>query len=339
VNQAAATSGNSAGWPWGENKPTPRRRLIVSAAIALVSCVVFYVIHFANPSAGPDSPMHSDFSLIWYGAEFIRSGQNPYELIGPGLQIESQWNALYPATAYVLAIPLTLLGEKWASVVFAGLSSFLLVFGATRGSWHRLPMFASAAFITGMILGQISVLMAAILFLPLLAVVSCAKPQVALPLVITSRRRLLIAGAGGLVVLALTLVLLPGWPGQWFSLVQASSHLRPPIVNFGGPLIMLVLLRWRRPEAWIIAVMALMPQTWYPYNWIVLLALADNYREAGIISIFSSIGALAGEYAVYGLSTAEVSRIGGAFAVAFAFLPATLMVLRRPNVRPDSRLS
>lgn len=333
MRESAELPVESVVWPWGRNNPSKQKRLIVAGIIALLTSTIFYVIHFVNQGPPSASPMNSDFSLIWYGARLLSHGGNPYELIGPGLQIEHRWNALYPATAYILAIPLTLIGERWASVVFTAISSFLLAFGATRDSWHRLPMFASVAFLTGAILGQLSVLMTAVLFLPWLAVISCAKPQTALPLVITSRRRLLIAVAGGVAVLATSLILLPEWPRQWFRLVQASSHLRPPILSFGGFLILLALVRWKRAEAWIVVTMALMPQTWYPYNWIVFLALPNTFRQACVLGIVSSIGGLAGEYAVYGMPVAQASSVGGAFSVAFAYLPATLMILRRPNAR------
>lgn len=332
-------AGESVTWPWGSNTPTLKRRLIVAAAIAVSASVIFYVIHFLYAGPPGVSPMHSDFSPVWYGAKILRGGQSPYDLIGPGLQIESQWNAYYPATAYVLAIPFTVISEESASVVFVGLSSFLLAFGSTRDSWHRLPMFASIPFLTGAILGQLSVLVTAILFLPWLAVISCAKPQIALPFVITSRRRMLIAVGGGIVVLLVSLVLLPRWPSQWLGLLRNSPQFRPAVFNLGGPLILLVLLKWKRPEAWIIAVMALMPQTWFPYNWIALLTLPDSYRGACLLCIVTSVGGLAGEYAVYGIANAEAWRVGGAYSVAFAYLPATFMVLRRPNLTTGRRSS
>ncbi|MEO8193385.1 MAG: hypothetical protein ABI681_06010 [Gemmatimonadales bacterium] len=338
MTQAPASIENRVAWPWGTNEPTTRKRVVVAATIAVLMCATFYVIHFVNQVLDPAQPMHSDFSPVWYGAHALREGQNPYDLIGPGMQIQSRWPALYPATAYVLALPFTLIGEKWASVLFVGVSSFLLVFGATRDSWHRLPMFASVPFLTGIILGQLSVIITAVLFLPWLAVISCAKPQIALPMIITSKQRILIAAVGGAVVLGISLIMLPGWPQQWLGFVRHTPQFRPPIVNFGGFLILLILLRWRRPETWIIATMAVMPQSWYPYNWIVLLAVPNTYREAMLLTIISSAGGLAGEYAVYGMPRLAMWQVGGAFSVAFAYLPATLMILGRPNIRDAQRL-
>jgi hypothetical protein len=174
-------------------------------------------------------------------------------------------------------------------------------------------------------------LMTAVIFLPWLAFLACAKPQTGLPAVIGARLRILMAVAGGIPIFLISLWLLPGWPSSWLKLVRHTTHLRAPVLNFGGFLIALILLRWRRADAWLVASMALLPQTWFPYNWLMLLALPTTYREACILSIVSSIGGLAGEYAVYGMPPLQAARVGGAFAVAFAYLPATLLILRRRN--------
>jgi len=71
------------------------------------------------------------------------------------------------------------------------------------------------------------------------------------------------------------------------------------------------------------------PQTSYPYNVLILLTLARTYREACVLSVLSTLGSLPM------LKTAthdfEGLRIMGDLMVASAYLPATLMILRRPN--------
>jgi hypothetical protein len=98
-------------------------------------------------------------------------------------------------------------------------------------------------------------------------------------------------------------------------------------------LVALVLLRWRRAEAWLVFLTACMPQSWAWYNVLVLLTIAYTYREACILSLFSSFGALATVYFVGGGYSAESYPAWGASMVAFAYLPATIAILRRPNVR------
>ena len=102
-----------------------------------------------------------------------------------------------------------------------------------------------------------------------------------------------------------------------------------PITRLGGFLILLVLLRWRRPEAWLVLIFACIPQTPYPYNVLVLLALANTWREAGLLSIISSLGSLVRQRAhVHDLASLEIMAN---MMVLSAFIPATIMILRRPN--------
>jgi hypothetical protein len=317
INAAPASN---AGWPWGANKPAPGRRAAVATTIAVLASIGFVVIHFPHLRVpDPTVRMHSDFSPIWYGAKLLAEGRNPYALIGPDMEIQSRWPALYPATAYVLALPLTLLREEVASVVFVFVSSFLLVFGATRHSWHLLPIFASVPFLNATILGQWSMLMTAVVFLPWLAFIACAKPQAGLPAVISSPRRTAIAVGGGILVLAVSLVILPSWPVEWLRLVSHSGQFRAPVMNLRGFgfVILLVLFRWRRPESWMVATMAVLPQAWFPYNWLLLLTLADTYREALVLTILMSVGGLAGEYVVFGMAALKAARVGGAFSAVY----------------------
>lgn len=222
-----------------------------------------------------------------------------------------------------------------ASALFIAISSFLLAYGSTRGSWHRVPMFASMAFGSSVQLSQWSILTTAMFFLPWLAVFAAVKPQSALPVLITSpsRTSIIAALAGGVLLLAASLFLLPGWPLEWWRIIRAGEQLRAPVTRLGGVFILLALIRWRRPEAWLIALTAVMPQSWAWYNVLVLLAIPATYREACVLSLVSSFGALIVGLTARSWLSPESDWIWGAAMVAFAYLPATIAVLRRPNVR------
>ena len=64
----------------------------------------------------------------------------------------------------------------------------------------------------------------------------------------------------------------------------------------------------------------------------ILLIVAATYREAAVLSLVSSFGwvlaALAGDG---NTRSAESREIMGAILVAACYLPATIVVLRRPN--------
>ncbi|HUQ18635.1 MAG TPA: hypothetical protein VM099_03390 [Gemmatimonadaceae bacterium] len=274
----------------------------------------------------------SDLSQVLFGARAILHGANPYNLIGPGLAFDLKWGGVYPATAYVATIPLSFLSDIVASSAFVGVSTFILAFSSTKDSWHRLPLFPSIAFASSVQFAQWSIFMTSILFLPWLALIAAIKPQSAIPIVTASanKRTMLFAIAGGVVLLILSLILLPGWPRDWIDTVRASSQLRPPILRLGGFLIAFVLLRWRRSEAWLVFLMACMPQTWAWYNVLPLLVIATTYKEAAVLSIISSTGALLAALIV-GDPTPERYAGWGAAMVTFAYLPAVIVVLKRPN--------
>ncbi|MBA2706542.1 MAG: hypothetical protein H0U59_01890 [Gemmatimonadaceae bacterium] len=326
------------GFPWGSNRPTTRQRLLLALGIALFVGLNLYITHEKYDNT------RSDFSLIWFGARALLNGADPYRLVGPGLVFDSQWTSLYPATAYVLGIPFAPLPERWASIAFVSVSAFLLAYGMTRHSWHLLPLFPSVPFIFSAQVAQWSILATAGIFIPYLAVVAAAKPQSFIPILAASRTRtpIVAAAIGSLILVGVSLLLLPSWPREWLDLARQAGHVRPPVVRLGGVFILLVLLKWRRPEAWIVATMAVMPQTWFPYNTLPLLALPNTYREACVLSLLASAGAyLTGIY-FGGLPPAEAATVGGQLAVATAYLPATIMILRFPNIaepRPQSPAS
>jgi hypothetical protein len=319
---------NIEGFPWGSNNPSRRQRIIVALLIALIAggSLFFHDIRFGGD-------IH-DFSQALFGARALMHGADPYVLVGRGRVFESRWPVMYPATAFAAAIPLTLFTDGVASVVFVAISAFLLAYGSTRSSWHRLPMFASVAFISSVQMAQWSILMTAIFFIPQLAAFVAVKPQSALPILIASptRGRISFSLVGAVLLLAVSLLLYPGWLEEWWAIIRHGEQFSPPLLRQGGFLLLLTLLRWRRPEARFVLFMACMPQSWAWYNALSLLAIPATYREACVLSLLSSVGGLGASYFIRDSSPASYAAWGAAL-VAFAYLPATIAVLRRPNVR------
>jgi hypothetical protein len=278
----------------------------------------------------------TDFSLIWFGANALLHGANPYALVGPGLVFDSEWPALYPATAYLFGIPFAFFSEAIASAMFVALSTFALAYGSTRDSWHRLPMFASVAFLSSAHLAQWSILFTAALFIPWLSIVFPVKPQLGIAILsgMTSRRTLALVAISTAILLSASLMLVPTWPMEWLGLVRNADQLVPPLLRPGGIVLLVVLIRWRRPEAWLVAFVAAMPQTTYPYNLLPLLAVAATYHEACFLSLASSVGAFAAIYLTDAVGGSLASSAASAVMIALGYLPAAVVVLRRPNDRP-----
>lgn len=317
-------------FPWGDNRPTRAQRVLVALLIASIAASMQYFV-----PAGGRSP--SDFSPLWHGAKALLAGQDPYALIGPEKTLDLPSAVNYPAPALLLVSPLTVFPEILAGTLFVFISSALLAFGATRAGWQLLPIFPSIVFMTSARIAQWSILMTAVVFIPLLGFIGIAKPTASFPAIASSSRRsaLVAAAAGFVVLVGASLLIAPSWPARWWAVVQDVDYFQPPILTLRGAAIALVLLRWRREEAWLVFLAACMPQTWYPYNGLMLLAVARTYREACFLSLLSSAGWLVCyQYFVGGFRSEETRFAMQSCLIAVGYLPAVLLVLGRPNIGP-----
>lgn len=332
MSQAADPRGPApGGFPWGDNRPTRRQRFIVAFFIAGISATLQFFRAIENGG-------RSDFAPLWHAARLALGGQNPYELIGPGNVVESAWPVFYPATAFVVAAPFTLIPSfHFAASAFIFVSAFLLAWGITADGWHRLPIFPSIAYLTSATLAQWSILMTAMVFLPFLGFIAAAKPQGALPIIASaaSPRTLKASIIGGIVLLAVSLIMLPTWPQDWLGLLGTTDNFIPPVMRFAGPLILLVMLRWRRPEAWLVLIAACMPQTWPPYNGLLLMTVALTYRETAMLSLVSSLSWIIWAWFVDGLTLEQEKAQMSMILNLSSYLPATFLILRRPNTGPS----
>ena len=316
------------GFPWGHNNPTRGQRLAVALCVATLAASITLFWYQRHPD------IHSDFALAWFGARSLLHGVDPYPLVGPGQVYNWQWHLVYPATAFVAAIPFAPLTEQAASVTFVWISTLLLAYGMTRESWHLLPLFVSYSFISSAWLAQWSIIFTAAVFVPRLAFLSIAKPPTGLPVVgqSPSTQTIKYAAIGGGILAAISLVLLPGWPREWLALARADNNYHIPITALGGVLVLLVLLRWRRTEAWLVLLVSLMPATLGWYNALVILTIAATYREACVLSLVSSLGLLGARYSLLLVGPmSDINRFVGAVMIATIYLPAVVVVLRRPN--------
>jgi hypothetical protein len=235
----------------------------------------------------------------------------------------------------VAAMPLSFLSEEWASLLFIALSTAVLCFLLTENGWDRMPLFLSAGFIAAARAGQWSPLMSAAWLSPFLAWAIAAKPNTgaALALARGSRRWLILGLSGGLLLLVISLLLMPDWPAYWIASLRAGYGITPRVLDKGGVLLLLALLRWRRPEARLIAALALIPQTPNWYEVLPLHLVPSTYRQSLAYSLVSSIGFVVTWLLVRNDPPGRYFDVGS-MMVAFAYLPAVLMVLRRPNESP-----
>jgi hypothetical protein len=301
--------------------------MIVASVIATLASLFPIAEHIRVPTRP------SDFGIIWFGARSLLQGVDPYPLVGPGRFYPWDWELLYPATSMVAAIPFAWLSEPVAAAAFVWISTALLAWAITENGWDLLFLFPSSAFIVAVRVAQWSPLLSAAFCLPWLGFVLAAKPNVggAIGLASDSTKLLITGVAGALTLIAISVALLPSWPGEWIAAVRAASHLTAPVVSTGGFLVLLAALRWRRPEARLILLLACVPQTGSWYETLPLLLVAQTRRESQLLSIVSSLGFLAIRFMIHGQPEAQFNQEVSALMIAFAYLPATIVVLRKPN--------
>jgi len=277
---------------------------------------------------------HSDFAPVWYGARAILTGVNPYTTFGPGLAFDYDGNLFYPVSAMIAALPLGLLPEDAASVVFITLSAATVAFAVTRKSWDLIWIFPSSAFIVAVRACQWGPLMGAAMVVPSLGWLYSFKPNIgaALAASTSSRRSLIIAFAGTLILSVVGLILIPSWPIDWLKEVQVGTQteLTSPILRPFGFLLSLAIFRWRQPEARYLLAFACIPQTASWYELFTLLLLARSKREAQLLSLISSAGYMA-QIALLDKGSYILTSTIGTLMIIFGYLPALALILYRGN--------
>lgn len=279
----------------------------------------------------------SDFDHLWLAARLLFDGQNPYPLMGTGRAYDPGFYLTYPASALVALSPIAALPLTVARIVFVGGSAALLCWGLTRDGWWRVAIFVSGPFFNAAGVAQWSVLVAAAFLIPKLAGIVAVKPTVGFAVLSSTASQrdqlvaLLVAAALG----AVSLLMLPSWPTDWLSSLKLVDHVLPPIAHIavGGPLVLLAALRWRRPEARLLAALACIPQSTVIYEGLYFLLFPATPRGVLIFTALSWI-----PYFIQGWLVDHALRPGelvhwkmGNVMVLFFYLPALFMVLRRPN--------
>jgi hypothetical protein len=271
----------------------------------------------------------SDFDPVWAGARALRAGANPYAAVGPGRDFYWPWGLYYPLPALLLALPFSFLTVVAARATFFGLSSALLAFAVTREGYHRLPLFASGAMMAAAGVVQWSPLVTAAALLPWLGAALVVKPNLGgtLWLAYPSRR----AAVGVALLLLVSLAVRPSWVAEWLAVIGSDRHMRPPLLSWAGPPLLLAVLRWRRPEARLLLLLACVPQTVALYDTLPLFLIPATWLECAALALLTHVAQLAtlrlGPFASFD----DFSRVASQVNVALVFLPCLVIVLRRPN--------
>jgi hypothetical protein len=312
-------------------EPSFKARVIIAALAGLFGAAVTLSQYSGKTG------FHSDFGMLWFAARSLLHGLDPYPLIGPGRVFDYAWPLIYPLPAVVAVMPLSVLTESVAATLFVGVSSALLSFGLSRGGWFRMPLFISEAFLSSARLGQWSILITAALFLPWLATFSIAKPQSSIPVIAgsTSRRAIVFAVLGGLLLVTISTVMQPHWIPEWLAGVRNAKHMEPPITRFAGFVVLLVLLRWRRPESWLLLSLACLPQSWGWYGTLPLFTIPATFGQSVFLAGIAVVGGNIAAMVIPSHPSADGFYYwAGSVVMLTIYLPAVILILLRPNEGP-----
>ena len=313
-----------------DRRPVPfGPRLTLAVALGLVAALVAY------QHAMMRDPQR-DFTQVWFAARAALHGENPYALVGPGLAYDWPCPLLYPLTAAIAAMPLAALPQELANTLFMLIGAGAFAWALMRFGYGPLIGFASASMLFAAEAVQWSPLLAAAAVVSPIGIVLIAKPTIGAAIFAAKPSRWAIGGA--VVLVPLSLLLDRTWIAHWLDAIARNSATAPPAAPYqapvsvpGGVLALACLARWRRPEARLVAVLACIPQTLLPYEWLYLFLVPRAWHEALLLTA-TSWGALVWVLTHYSMNDyPRFIMASGQAAVIAMYIPATILVLRRPN--------
>jgi hypothetical protein len=282
-------------------------------------------------------PYSCDFGQIWYAARAILRGADPYALIGAGLAYEWPWPFLYPLPAAIIAIPVAPLPRVLATVVFSVLAGGAFAWALMEHGYGPLFGFFGGALHYAAETAQWSPLFAAAVVVPPLSFLLIAKPSIGAAIFAARPSWWAVRGAVAMSLIAW--VIQPSWVTEWLLAIQRNAALwfphRPyqiPALGPGGFLVFIALLRWRRPEARLVAALACVPQSPLLYETVPLFLVPRSFWQAAMLLALSYAQPAALRLLMPApQSQADYMDLGGRLIVFLLYLPATAMVLSRPN--------
>jgi hypothetical protein len=309
-------------------KGLPWRRIGVTIAIAFLAGAWSYKTH-GSPSARP-----SDLAQLHVAGRYWLSGADPYSVIGPGRAFDAGFPLIYPLTAVAVAAPFALTPRFLPDALFVACSTALFVWAISADARYRMVWVAllSIAFVTAVQMSQWSVLLTGAALLPTWGFLLACKPTVgaALWIAYPSKR----AAVGAAVFVLVTLALSPTWPREWLVALPTATHMYPPVMYWGGPLLLLAWVKWRRAEARLLGALALVPQTLVAYEALPLFLIPRSPASAAGLCLLTWVAFFQswGEGPPLEREAYETWMAASAqWMVGIVYLPCLAMILLRPN--------
>jgi hypothetical protein len=308
-------------------------------AVAILAGIAggLYCYFSLKASGGPR--IADDFTWQWLAVRALAQGHDPYAVITAGGQYHLDQPYVYPLTTAIVAFPFA----RWlppvaAAALWMAASTGLLAFAMTRRGYTGLLIFASMPFIWAASSAQTSVIVTAGTVLPLLGFMAALKPQIGLAALAYKPSKTAFIGLAAIGIVSL--VVNPTWPMEWINILphRVPGVYRIPLTVMGGPLLLLAVMRWRLPEARLLLIMALVPQTMLFYDQLILWLIPKTKNEYMILGSLSMIAPLIASFALpQGADIRAVTQAYAPVIVALIYLPCLILVLRRrDNPHPEA---
>ena len=259
----------------GTDAASRRRALHAALFIVLVAALSAAYAYVKIARIG-----FADFIWAWRGGQVLLAGGDPYAYMNPGAPPPFSTGFYYPLTAAIVGIPFSWASLPLGGALFVATSAALLAYGLLRaGESHRLPLFLSVPYLAAISQAQWAPLLMAAVLVPGIGWLLAVKPHVGAALFL--RRPRWSTAIACAAFLALALALDPRWPLKWLGVVRHSPYHRSPILALPlGPLLLLAALRWRRPEARLLLVLACVPQYAGFYDTLPLFLVTRTRRQS-----------------------------------------------------------
>jgi hypothetical protein len=263
------------------------------------------------------------FELLYASAARLLGGENLYPF-------GNQWLP-YPLPAVLLVIPFTAFPLALARPLFDVMIGWAFVYALWkyRGQYGLLALL-SGAYLFALWHGETTPLMVAAILIPVLAFLLVVKPSSSVALLVArpSKKAVLAVAA----VVALTLIVRPTWPVDWWRAMPADfTPWMPPIFRPFGALLLIAALRWNLPEGRLILATALLPQTGLPYELVLLALIPVSLGEMAIYLAGTWIAVADAAGVLQILGGGEWTMTGWPVTLCAVYLPMTYLVLRRPG--------
>ena len=276
-------------------------------------------LHLVLPKPG-----FSDFVDPWLGARMLVQGYDPYAVVRSAHPDVALY---YPLPALLVILPLGWLTLVHAQSIFAGLGMAVLAYAG----WNRKPLLigcVSAGALSCVISGQWSPIMTASALLPCSA--SCGRRN---HLSAWRSRLDMRAGRPSSVRCAHRdqFLVWPTWVAAWLPGLHGSPHVAPA-ARPGGFVLLAALLRWRRPEGRMLAVLSCVPQTTMLYDTVPLFLIPSTRPQAVPLAILTQVAAVVIAWRRTDLPLVQENAHQWPVLLLLVYLPALIMLLRLPNV-------